>query len=63
MGKSYVKETALLVYLQRTMLIEDMRKLADELNKAKPNVADTWILASVSPDEQKYILFSLYPAV
>jgi len=60
-GKSYIKETALLVYLQRTMLIADMRELANELNKAKPNVADIWILASTSPVEQKYILFSLYP--
>lgn len=62
-GKAYVQETALLVYLQRTVFIENMRKLADELNKAKPQVADIWILASTSPDQQKYILFSLYPDV
>ena len=62
-GKSYIKETALLVYLQRTMFIEDIRKLAEDISKAKPKVADIWILASTAPDRQVYILFSLYPQI
>lgn len=62
-GKSYIKETALLVYLQRTMLIEDMRELANELSNEKPTVADIWVLASTSPDKQQYVLFSIYPEV
>lgn len=62
-GKSYPKEWALVVYLNRKMFIEDMRKISQELKDAQPKVADIWVVASTSPEANRYILFSLYPDV
>lgn len=61
-NKSYVKETCLLIYLNRNTYIEDMRKLAEKL-KGKINVADVWVVGATAPDSPKHILFSLYPDV
>lgn len=62
-NKAYVKETGLVVYLNRQMLIEDMRKIADEIKKSGVKVSDVWVVASTSPNQQEYTLFSLYPDV
>lgn len=62
-NKSYPPKTALVVYLNRKMFIEDMWKISAEFVDARPPVADIWIVASVKPDSQEYIFFSLYPTV
>lgn len=62
-NKLYIKETGLVVYLNRTTNIKDMRELSVELKSAGVNVADIWVIAATSPDEQEYVLFSLYPDV
>ncbi len=62
-GNSYPKEWALVVYLNRAMFIEDMRKISNELVEAKPKIADIWVVASTTPNANKYILFSLFPEV
>lgn len=62
-GKYYPSSTGLVVYLNRSMFIEDMRKISAELAEAKPLVSDIWIVASTTPSQQRYILFSLYPTV
>lgn len=62
-NKAYIKETGLVVYLNRTTHISDMRELSYDLKNAGVRVADIWVIAATSPNEQEYILFSLYPDV
>jgi len=62
-NKAYIKETGLVVYLNRQTHIKDMRELSADLKSAGVKVADIWVIAATSPNEQEYILFSLYPDV
>jgi len=59
-SKSYIKETSLIVYMNRNAFISDMRLLAEKL-KGKINISDIWVVAAVAKDSPKHILFSLYP--
>lgn len=61
-NKAYTKETALIVYMNRTALIKDMNVIAQKL-KGKVRVAEVWIVAATAPDSSKHILFSLFPDV
>lgn len=61
-NKLYIKETCLLIYMNRATVIDDMRKLAAKLN-GKIQVSDVWIMGAVSKDSSKHILFSLHPEV
>jgi hypothetical protein len=61
--KFYIKETGLVVYLNRSMQIGDMYEINKNLKKNKLNISDIWGIASISPKSQKYILFNIYPEV
>lgn len=61
--KSYIKETALVVYLRRDTNITDMRKLSIELKQNSINIADVWVLGNTLPNTNNFILFSLFPDV
>lgn len=60
---TYIKETALLVYINRPTFIEDMKKLSENLKNKKINVSDIWVIAAESEDAENYVLFSLFPDV
>jgi len=62
-NKAYIKETGLVVYLNRTTLIQDMRSLSTKIKEEKINIADIWILGLESKNSEDYVFFSLLPDV
>jgi hypothetical protein len=61
--KLYIRETGLVVYLNRTTQIKDMKALSVELRKNNVSVSDVWVIACTSEDSLEYTLFSLFPTV
>lgn len=62
-GKSYEKETGLIVYLRRDMNINDMRQLSEQIKDKIKTVSDIWLVGNTKPNTNDFIAFSIFPDV
>lgn len=61
--KYYIPKTGLVVYLNRTTTITDMRIISKRIKKEKLLISDIWVMGSIAEDSPEHILFRIHPDV